>query len=214
MIKVSSVELPSLLIGTQNSGKVVEIKRILGKIPAKLISLNDLPEIPPPVEDGATFLDNAVIKARYYFEQSGIMAMADDSGLEVDALSGAPGVRSARYGGDGLNDSDRTALVLEQMRDVADNDRHARFRCVIAVAGLGVPNGCISAEGVVDGMIARQPRGDNGFGYDPIFIPDGEVRTTAEMNESEKDALSHRGIALRSLKLDLLQILSGSDINY
>lgn len=214
MIKVSSVELPSLLIGTQNSGKVVEIKRILGKIPAKLISLNDLPEIPSPVEDGATFLDNAVIKARYYFEQSGIMAMADDSGLEVDALSGAPGVRSARYGGDGLNDSDRTAIVLEQMRDIADNDRRARFRCVIAVAGLGMPNGYISAEGVVDGMIARQPRGDNGFGYDPIFVPDGEVRTTAELNESEKDALSHRGIALRSLKLDLLQILSGSDINY
>ena len=209
------MELPSLLIGTQNSGKVVEIKRILGEIPAELISLNDLPEIASPVEDGATFLDNAVIKAMYYFEQSGIMAMADDSGLEVDALSGAPGVRSARYGGEGLNDSDRTALVLEQMRGVDDDKRSARFRCVIAVAGPGMPNGCyITAESVVDGMIASEPRGDNGFGYDPIFVPKGEVRTTAEMSESEKDALSHRGIALRSLKLDLLEILSGSDINY
>lgn len=209
------MELPSLLIGTQNSGKVVEIKRILGGIPAELISLNDLPEIASPVEDGATFLDNAMIKAMYYFEQSGIMAMADDSGLEVDALSGAPGVRSARYGGEGLNDSDRTALVLEQMRGVADDKRSARFRCVIAVAGPGMPNGCyITAEGVVDGMITREPRGDNGFGYDPIFVPNGEIRTTAELSESEKDALSHRGIALRSLKLDLLEILSGSDINY
>lgn len=208
------MELPSLLIGTQNSGKVVEIKRILGGIPAELTSLNDLPEIAPPIEDGATFLDNAVIKAMYYFEQSGIMTMADDSGLEVDALSGAPGVRSARYGGEGLNDSDRIALVLEQMRGVADDKRSARFRCVIAVAGFGMPNGYITAEGVVDGMIMREPRGDNGFGYDPIFVPDGEVRTTAELSESEKDALSHRGIALRSLKLDLLEILSGSDINY
>lgn len=208
------MELPSLLIGTQNSGKMIEVKRILGEIPAELISLNDLPEIESPVEDGATFLDNAVIKAMYYFEQSGIMAMADDSGLEVDALSGAPGIRSARYGGEGLNDSDRTALLLEHMCGVADDKRSARFRCVIAVAGPGMPNGCyITAEGVVDGMITREPRGDNGFGYDPIFVPDGEVRTTAEMSESEKDALSHRGIALRSLKLDLLEILSGSDIN-
>ena len=214
MIKRSNVELPSLLIGTQNSGKIVEIKRILGEIPAESVSLNDLPEIASPVEDGATFLDNAVIKAMYYFKQSGIMAMADDSGLEVDALSGAPGVRSARYGGEGLNDSDRTALLLEQMCDVADDKRSARFRCVIAVAGAGMPNGYITAEGVVDGMITREPRGDNGFGYDPIFVPDGEVRTTAELSESEKDALSHRGIALRSLRLDLLKILSGSDINY
>ena len=208
------MKLPSLLIGTQNSGKVVEIKRILREIPAELISLNNLPEIAPPVEDGATFLDNALIKARYYFEQSGIMTMADDSGLEIDALSGAPGVLSAHYGGEGLSDSDRTALVLDQMRDVAADMRRARFRCVIALAGSGMQNEYITAEGVVDGMITREPRGDNGFGYDPIFVPDGEVRTTAEMSDSEKDALSHRGIALRSLKLMLLKILSASDINH
>ena len=197
----------SVLIATQNAGKVREFRRLLEHLPAKFVGLDELPSVDAPEEDGATFLDNAKIKARYYSHHFGEIALADDSGLVVDALDGAPGVHSARYGGDGLSDEDRTNLVLRRMASVPHVDRTARFVCAIVVCGPDMGDGFLHAEGTVEGRIAFEPRGSNGFGYDPVFIPDGEDRTTAEMSSAEKDRLSHRGDAIRAIAPVLEELL-------
>ena len=178
-------------LATGNAGKAAEFARLLS------CEVLPVPDWAPPVEDGATFADNARIKARAGAAQCpGEWIVADDSGLEVDALGGAPGVLSARYGGEGLDDAGRVAALLAAMAGRAD--RTARFRCaLVAIA----PDGAETlAEGTLAGRLADAPRGANGFGYDPILIPDGETRTCGELAPGEKDAISHRGAAARALR--------------
>ena len=180
-----------ILLATGNAGKAAELARLLG-CPVEPISGWD-----PPVEDGDTFLANARIKALGGAAQApGEWVVADDSGIEVDALDGAPGVLSARYGGDGLDDAGRTAALLQAV--AAAEDRTARFRCVLVAIG---PDGQeLSADGTLEGSLALEPRGPNGFGYDPILIPTGDTRTCGELTADEKNAISHRGAAARALR--------------
>ena len=164
--------------------------------------------IAPPDEIGATFLENAVLKARYYSERFGKIALADDSGLVVDALDGEPGVHSARYGGDGLDDADRTQLLLKNLRDVPIEDRTARFKCVLVLTHPDLGGKYLHSVGIVEGRITFAPRGNNGFGYDPVFVPEGETMTTAEMSPERKDALSHRGRAIRAIAPKLRSLIA------
>ena len=196
-----------VLIATQNAGKVREFRRLLDHLPAKFVGLDELPVVNSPSEDGATFLDNAKLKARYYSRHFGGLALADDSGLVVDALDGSPGVHSARYGGEGLSDEDRTNLLLNRMSSVPIKNRTARFVCAVVVCGPGMGEEFLHALGTIEGRIALEQRGSNGFGYDPVFVPDGESRTTAEMDSEEKDRLSHRGNAIRAIAPSLERLL-------
>ena len=199
----------TILIATQNVGKVAEMRRMLHVITSdlgiSLVGLDAFPKIESPEENGATFIENATIKARYYADAFQMLAIADDSGLAVDALQGAPGIHSARYGGPGLDDTERYALLLDNMTDIPDSERDARFVCAVCVAGNSTD--VLTAEGSVEGSIAHGPRGNNGFGYDPIFVPAGETRTVAEMSEHEKDSISHRGRAIRAIIPDLYELL-------
>ena len=180
-----------ILLATGNAGKAAELARLLG-CPVEPISGWD-----PPVEDGDTFLANARIKALAGAAQAaGAWVVADDSGIEVDALDGAPGVLSARYGGDGLDDVGRTAALLQAVASA--DDRTARFRCVLVAIG---PDGQeLSADGTLEGTLATAPRGAHGFGYDPILIPTGETRTCGELTPDETNAISHLGAAARALR--------------
>ncbi len=205
---MSAPKSQRVLIATQNTGKVREIRRMLAHISAEFVGLDQLSPIDAPEEDGLTFLENAAIKARYYSKCFGEIALADDSGLVVDALKGAPGVHSARYGGDGLTDADRTDLLLREMSDVPDEIRTARFVCEVVVHDPASGGHVFHASGVVEGSITREPRGENGFGYDPVFVPEGDHRTTAEMPAQEKDELSHRGRAIRAIAPALQALLS------
>ena len=161
-----------------------------------LLSLRDVPPFDEAPETGATFEDNALAKARDAFAATGLATVADDSGLEVTALNGMPGVLSARWSGNHGDDAANTALLLAQLRDVPDERRGAAFVSACALAG---PSGEVVVRGEWPGGIARQPRGDGGFGYDPVFVPHGYDRTAAELSPEEKDAISHRGRALASL---------------
>ncbi|HEX2497662.1 MAG TPA: RdgB/HAM1 family non-canonical purine NTP pyrophosphatase [Actinomycetes bacterium] len=166
-------------------------------IKVRLLGLDAFPEAPDVVEDGLTFADNALKKARAIAEHTGLPAIADDSGLCVDALNGMPGVFSARWAGRQRDDGANLRLLLDQIADVPDRHRGAQFVCAAAVV---VPGGAESVvEGKVAGHVIRQPRGRGGFGYDPIFVPDGETRTTAELDPADKDRISHRGRAVRAL---------------
>ena len=181
---------------------------MLAYVTAEFVGLDELENVVAPEEDGLTFFDNAAIKARYYAECFGEIALADDSGLVVDALDGAPGVHSARYGGDGLTDADRTLLLLKEMRGVPDESRTARFVCAVVLCDPANEGEVQHASGAVEGSITREPRGENGFGYDPVFVPQGDRRTTAEMSAGEKDELSHRGRAIRAIAPALQSLLS------
>ena len=184
-----------LLVATRNRNKVTEIRdKFTGLSGIELLSLDDIAPIPDVEEDGATFEENALKKARETSRLAGIPAMADDSGLEVDALGGEPGVYSARYGGGGATDRDRNLLVLEKMKDVADGKRSARFVCVIAVVFPGGEE--MLARGTCEGVIAREMRGDHGFGYDPVFYLPDRGATMAEIPLREKNIISHRARAL------------------
>jgi XTP/dITP diphosphohydrolase len=187
-----------LVLATHNTGKVAELRRILAGADVDLLSADDV-DLPDVVEDGDSFAANALKKARAGVQASGLPCVADDSGLVVDALGGDPGIRSARYAGDHGDDEANLRLVLERMRDVtAPAARTARFVCV---AALAAPDGREwTAEGVLEGILIEAPRGHGGFGYDPIFVPVGEVRTTAEMAPEDKDAISHRGKAFRAIR--------------
>jgi XTP/dITP diphosphohydrolase len=183
-----------IVLATRNEGKVAELRRILGGLDVDLVSAADL-GLEQVEETGETFAENALAKARSAVAVSGLPALADDSGLVVDQLEGQPGVRSARFAGPDADDEANVRLVLEQLLGMPG--RSARFVCV---AALVTPDGREwTAEGVVNGHIVDKPRGTGGFGYDPIFQPVGEVRTTAEMDPEEKDAISHRGRAFRSI---------------
>jgi XTP/dITP diphosphohydrolase len=196
-----------VVLATRNPHKVEEMRRILadaGVAGVELVSLVDAPDSPDVAETGLTFVENAVLKATTVAAATGLPAVADDSGLSVDALGGMPGVLSARWAGRPRDDGANLALVLDQLADVPDDLRTARFVCAVALA---LPDGTVNVEvGVVAGRLLREPRGSNGFGYDPIFVPDGEIRTTAELPSAEKDAISHRGRALRALALHLREL--------
>jgi XTP/dITP diphosphohydrolase len=187
-----------LVLATRNEKKLVELRRILAPlVAADVVGLGDVPAYREVPETGATFADNALLKAREAVRHTGLPAVADDSGLAVDALNGMPGVLSARWAGGGAGDAANLRLVLEQIADVPDARRGAVFVCA---AALVTPDGQEQVvEGRLAGVLRRAPSGTNGFGYDPIFQPDGESRTTAEMTPAEKDAISHRGRAFRAL---------------
>jgi XTP/dITP diphosphohydrolase len=188
-----------LVIATANQRKLTELARILADEHADvaLASLAEFPGAPDVAETGATFAENALLKARAIADFTGLPAVADDSGLCVDALNGMPGVLSARWSGRHGDDAANLNLVLAQVADVPDHRRGARFVCAAALVLRGGAEHV--REGVVTGRLIRKPRGLNGFGYDPIFVPDGYDITTAEMDPADKDQISHRGRALRAL---------------
>ena len=187
-----------LIIASQNEGKIREIVEILDPNDIKVYTYKDFPEWPEVEEIGSTFYDNALIKARALVDAFGKPAVADDSGLEVDALGGKPGVYSARYAGEEGNADKNNAKLLRELHDVPEPQRTARFRCV---AVLMTPDGWItSTDGTFEGHIGFEPHGERGFGYDPIFIPEGETRTVAEIPLSEKNKISHRAKAFKKLK--------------
>ena len=188
-----------LLVATRNSGKVREFSRMLSGVCFEVVGLDDLGIDLEVEETGSTFEENAVLKARAYAEASGELTLADDSGLVVDALNGEPGVLSARYGGDGLDDEGRVQLVLDKMEHLPGWERTAKFVAVLALVGGDVPSGLATSEGVLEGAIMHQPIGENGFGYDPVFWLASQAKTTAQLSGEEKDAISHRGAALRGL---------------
>lgn len=190
----------TLLIATTNPGKVTEINGLLADLPCRVIGLHDLPQTLPTVEEtGATFAENALIKAEHYHQLTGLLTLADDSGLVVDALDGRPGVYSARYGGAGLSSHAQINLLLAELQDVPAAQRTARFVCCIALVGeLTGERLRQTFEGNCEGVIANQPRGAHGFGYDPIFIDAELGGTFAELSRDEKAARSHRGQALRA----------------
>ena len=185
-----------LIIATTNQGKLREYRDLLSGIRADLDGLSAFEGLREPAETGATFEENAAIKAREYARQTGEWVLADDSGLEIATLGGAPGVHSARFGGEGSAYAEKIGMILDRMRGA--EDQSARFVCVIAVAR---PDGTIAATamGECPGEIATQPRGSNGFGYDPVFVPRGHARTFAEMTDEEKSALSHRALAAKQI---------------
>ena len=189
----------SLLLGTRNPGKVIEIKSILADSGWSFTSLQDFPDVGEAEENFTTFAENAIAKAQFYASATNMCALADDSGLEVAALGGAPGVFSARYAGENATDADRRALLLSELTKTADADRRARFVAVVAIAH---PNGEVLnvSEGICEGTITHAPRGTNGFGYDPLFIPDSYSQTFAELPDTIKNLISHRARALFNTK--------------
>jgi XTP/dITP diphosphohydrolase len=190
---------PRLLLATANEHKLAELARILqaSRVSVDLAGLGEFPGAPQVPETGATFAENALLKARAVAQFTGLPAVADDSGLCVDALNGMPGVLSARWTGRHGDDAGNLRLVLAQVAHVPDDRRGAHFACA---AALVLPSGREHvSEGTVYGRLAREPRGAGGFGYDPIFVPDGSELTTAQMSPEAKDAISHRGRALRAL---------------
>jgi XTP/dITP diphosphohydrolase len=196
-----------IVLASRNAHKVVEVSRILSTagVDVDLVGMDEVGvEIPEIVETGATFAENASLKAETVARAVGLPALADDSGLSVAALNGMPGVLSARWAGSHGDDRANRELVLDQCADVAPERRQAAFVCVVALAVPGQPT--TTAEGRVEGMLTMQPQGTGGFGYDPIFVPSGSTRTTAQLSPTEKDALSHRGKALRLIAPALTQL--------
>ncbi|QGF25008.1 RdgB/HAM1 family non-canonical purine NTP pyrophosphatase [Raineyella fluvialis] len=201
--------LEKVVLATNNAKKLVELRRVLADtgLEIEVLGLGDFERYPEPAEDGATFDDNALIKARVAVEHTGLPALADDSGLEIDVLNKMPGVRSSRWAGPACDDDANLHLVLDQIEDVPEERRTARFVCSMALVLPDLaadPSGRTPGQdflqrGEVEGRITRAPRGENGFGYDPIFQPLDETRTTAELTPDEKDAISHRGKAVRAM---------------
>jgi XTP/dITP diphosphohydrolase len=189
----------ALLLGTRNPGKVIEIKSILANSDWSFSSLQEFPNVGEAKENFLTFAENAIAKAQFYASATGLCALADDSGLEVAALGGAPGVFSARYAGEHATDADRRALLLSELSKTGATDRRARFVAVVAIA---TPDGKIlnASEGICDGTITFSPRGTGGFGYDPLFVPDGYTQTFAELPDTIKNQISHRALALINTK--------------
>lgn len=195
-----------VVLATHNLHKVEEIRDILSGLDIELLSLDSYPEIGEIVEDGETLEDNARKKARTVHNATGILSLADDSGLEVEALDGRPGVYSARYSGENATYDDNNRKLLGELKDVPAEKRNATFRTVISIIGDDVDE---IAAGAVPGKILSGLRGSNGFGYDPLFIPDGHDKTYAEMDSDEKNSLSHRARALEEAKKILVRLIRG-----
>lgn len=188
-----------LLLATTNRHKLEEYHAIFSGIPYRLLSLSDISLEQDVEETGTTFAENAALKARAYAQTSGKLSLADDSGLEIDALGGAPGIFSARFAGVGIPYSERFRLILEQLQDLPIEKRIARFRCAIAIADLtGYTR---TVEGALEGVIAFSPRGDYGFGYDPIFLIPELGKTAAELMPEDKNRISHRGRAAQLARI-------------
>lgn len=186
---------PTIVVATQNSGKIIELRELVRELPITFLSLTDFNAVPEIIEDGETFEENAVKKARLTSSWTGLAALADDSGLCIDALDGRPGVFSARYAGENASDEERFQKILEEMRDVPEEYRSARFVCVLALAA---PSGKVALfRGDCEGRITTEPRGSSGFGYDPIFYFERCGHTFGEMDKRSKNRVSHRGRALR-----------------
>lgn len=187
--------ITELVLASGNKGKLAEFQRLLDGLDVQIHSMKEYPEIGEIVEDGSTFAENALIKARAVCKATGKPAMADDSGLAVDALNGVPGIYSARFAGEQRSDADNNAKVLRLMETVADADRTARFFCVIAIV---LPDGReYTVEGTCEGIILHALRGEGGFGYDPLFYVESMNKTFAELTMEEKNRISHRGHANR-----------------
>lgn len=196
-----------VVLATANAHKVSEVQRILAAASADIEVVSLPGDAPTPIEDGETFAENALIKARSAAAHTGLPAMADDSGICVDALHGMPGIFSARWSGAHGRDVENLALLLAQLRDVPAPRRGASFVCAAAFV---TPDGAERVvEGTVDGTLTHEPRGAGGFGYDPAFLPHGYDRTTAELAPEEKDAMSHRGAAFRALAPIMRELLAG-----
>ena len=198
-----------VVLATRNPHKVIELREILTdlveEIGLEVIGVTEFPDVDDVVEDGVTFAENATLKAVAVARATGLPAIADDSGLAVDVLGGAPGIFSARWSGAHGSDRANVDLLLSQLGDVRDEHRAAGFVCA---AALAMPDGrVVVREGQVRGTLTRAPRGTNGFGYDPILLVDGDRRTLAEYDNNEKNAISHRGVALRALAADLREAL-------
>jgi len=193
-----------LVLATANRGKVLELRELLDGLPLDILSLTDFPRVPPVLEDGETFAANAILKAEAICRHTDETAIADDSGLEVDCLDGRPGVRSARFAGEQASDAANNALLLQAMDGVPLEQRGACFTCVIALARPGLP--VVTVEGRCRGRITDVPQGTGGFGYDPLFIPEGETRTFAGMDRESKNRISHRGQALQKMKAILAKL--------
>ena len=196
-----------LVLATNNPGKRAEFERILTGLDVELVPMGEL-GLPSPVEDGETFEDNALIKARAAAGATGLPALADDSGLEVDALDGAPGVRSSRWAGTDGDDAANNAKLVRELADVPEDERSARF---VAVAALVTPAGEQHVvRGVMEGRVRDHPSGDGGFGYDPYFVAAGRDVSNAELAPGEKDAISHRGAAFRAIRAHVEALLDES----
>jgi XTP/dITP diphosphohydrolase len=198
-----------IVLATRNAHKVVELREILAglveEIGLEIVGVSEFPDVEDVVEDGVTFAQNATLKAVAVARATGLPAIADDSGLAVDVLGGAPGIFSARWAGEHGGDRANVDLLLSQLDDVKDEHRGAGFVCA---AVLAMPDGRVFLrEGQVRGTLTRAPRGTNGFGYDPILLVDGDTRTLAEYDSGQKNAISHRGKALRALEADLREAL-------
>ncbi len=199
--------MKKLLVATRNKGKLKEITALLDGIVKEVISISDFADLPETVEDGETFEDNALKKAREACKATGLPVLADDSGLTVDALGGSPGVYSARFAGEGANDASNNRKLLLELSGVPDNRRQAAFVCVMAFVQ---PDGSENTfTGRIGGRIISEPRGGGGFGYDPLLLVDGYDKTMAELDLDEKNRISHRGQALRAFHNYLLQSENG-----
>jgi len=200
--------VPEVFLASRNAKKLGELGRILSEAAPDVVvlGLDDVADYPEPVEDGATFAENALLKARAGFGATGLVTLADDSGLCVDALNGMPGVLSARWSGQPKSDDRNNRLLLDQLEDVPDERRGAHFVCAVAVCHEG---GEFVVSGEMYGRVIREVRGVEGFGYDVLFVPDDtdDERTSAELGKAEKDAISHRGKALREVAAALTALL-------
>lgn len=197
--------MPKLVLASTNKGKILEFRELLADLPWELVSLADFPGAPEIIENGGTFAENALIKASTIAKYSGELTLADDSGLEVDALNGEPGVYSARYGQPGWNDRERYQFLLEKLRGIPVEKRTARFRCAVALVDPQ-NNRVEQVDGTVEGVILGGPRGDHGFGYDPVFFIPELGKTMAELTGEDKNRFSHRGRAVQKLIAHLKEL--------
>jgi len=192
----------TIVLASNNAGKVREINQLLQDQQIRVVPQREF-DIQDIEETGLTFVENAILKARHAAKESGLAAIADDSGLEVDALKGAPGIYSARFAGPGCDDQDNNRKLLESLKDVPENERSARFQCVMVYMRHGDDPTPIICQGTWEGRIMQQPQGENGFGYDPLFFVPGQNCTSAQLNPEIKNSLSHRGQALSRLMATL-----------
>jgi XTP/dITP diphosphohydrolase len=198
LTKTNRRTIMKLVVGTHNVGKIKELNELLEGLPVEIFGIDRFTDVAEPEETGATFAENAALKASYYARQTGFWAISDDSGLEVEALGGAPGVFSARYAGTGATDRDRIVKLLDELAATSDAPRRARFVCVMAAADEAGEIRFL-AEGTCAGRIAFAAQGANGFGYDPIFIPDGFEQTFGELSSTVKAKISHRARAIAKI---------------
>lgn len=211
--QLAEVQQTTVVLATSNPGKTLEFRRLLRALPIQLVAAHELLGMSWKVDEDADTLEgNAIKKARAIANETMLLTLADDSGLEVDALGGAPGVHSARFAGDGATAQQRNAALLEAMRDVPEGVRTARFRCVLClvdpwVLGAGAGSDIVTCSGVCEGSIGFEARGDGGFGYDPLFVVDGQGCTMAQLLPEEKDQLSHRGRAAAAMCDEIRKVL-------